>query len=66
MALWNKKHKCLFALRNCYCVECSSYRNDSIKQFIKTIDLLKHVGEPETLLFCINEFSGVTFCALAR
>lgn len=60
-----EKHKCLFALRDYYCVECSSSRNYSIKELIKTIDFLECVGEPETLLFCISEFSGVTACAPA-
>jgi len=47
-------HKGLFALKAFYCVECTSYKTDSIKELIKSIDLLKCIDELETSLFCIN------------
>lgn len=64
-----EKHKYLFALRHCYCVACSSYRNGSIKEFIKTLKLIYWSVLVNERLRCstsvVSEFSGVTSCALA-
>lgn len=47
--------KCLLVLRDCCCVECTSYKNDTIKEFIQSIALLKNIDEEETLLVCIHD-----------
>lgn len=49
--------KCLLVLKDCYCVEYTSYKNDTIKEFIKSIALLKNIDEEEALLVCIHGIS---------